>query len=209
MPDQENTIFEPLPEGPFQIIYADPPWSYRGQVQHGGAGKGYTSGADAFYPCVSVEDLCTLPVSELRDPNGTLLYLWCTGPILLDAIDLIDAWGFDFVQVGFVWDKERVNPGSYTMTQCEYVLIAKFHRIPQPRGARNVRQLIRLPRTEHSRKPEEAARRIEEMFPEQRKLELFARRQRSGWTVWGNETDRFETADDYPGEFDLDGAENE
>ncbi|MYB32360.1 MAG: hypothetical protein F4Y20_07535, partial [Acidobacteria bacterium] len=60
-------------------------------------------------------------------------------------------------------------------------------RIPTPRGARNERQLVRAERGSHSAKPEEVRRRIERMFPEQPKIELFARREVAGWTAWGLE----------------------
>ena len=55
----------------------------------------------------------------------------------------------------------------------------------QPRGARNIQQLVRVPRTEHSVKPIEVLHNIEKMFPSQRKIELFARHKLEGWTVWG------------------------
>ena len=97
------------------------------------------------------------------------------------------AWGFQWATVGFVWDKQRVNPGFYTMSQCELYLIGKRGKIPSPRGARNVRQLVSSMREKHSKKPHEVRTRIEEMFPEQRKVELFAREKVRGWSAWGEE----------------------
>lgn len=185
-------MFDPLPEGPFQVVYADPPWSYRGQVQHGGRDVGYTSSSEAFYDTVAIEDLMTLPVINMRDQQGAVCFMWTAGPILEDSLNLMRAWGFQYKQIAFVWEKAgRINPGYYTCTSCEYVLVGTHRKIPQPRGARNVRQFHSEPRTLHSRKPEEIARRIEEMFPEQRKIELFARAPREGWAVWGKETDKF------------------
>jgi N6-adenosine-specific RNA methylase IME4 len=69
------------------------------------------------------------------------------------------------------------------------VLIGKRGKIPQPRGARNIRQFVSEMRGEHSAKPEEVRTRIEQMFPTQRKLELFARKPSPGWDVWGNEVE--------------------
>lgn len=177
----------PFPRGPFQVIYADPPWDYRGQVQHGGAGAGYTSGARAFYQTMTVDEICALPVREIADPKQSILFLWATGPILTDALAVLSAWGFKFKTVAFVWDKQRVNPGAYTLSQCEYVLAGTRGRIPQPRGARNVRQLVSEARTAHSAKPKEVRKRIDAMFPSARKLELFAREAPIDWHVWGNE----------------------
>ena len=75
------------------------------------------------------------------------------------------------------------------MTQFEFVLVGKRKRgkIPQPRGIRNARQSVGQMRAAHSVKPEQIAERIEQMFPHHPKIELFARRQRDGWTCWGNE----------------------
>lgn len=75
------------------------------------------------------------------------------------------------------------------MSQCELCLIGKRGRIPTPRGARNVRQFVSSMRGRHSQKPDEVRRRIEEMFPTQRKLEMFARVAALGWDVWGNEVE--------------------
>ena len=84
----------------------------------------------------------------------------------------------------------RVNPGFYTMSQCELCLVFKRGKIPTPRGKRNVRQLVSAKRGPHSVKPDEVRLRIEAMFPSQRKIELFARKGVAGWEPWGLETAR-------------------
>ena len=109
------------------------------------------------------------------------------------------AWGFAWATVAFVWDKVRVNPGFYTMSQCELCLVFKKGKIPSPRGARNVRQLVTAKREAHSQKPDEVRLRIEEMFPLLRKIELFARESDGlsftdhQWTKWGFEAHGAET----------------
>lgn len=173
-------------KAPFEVIYADPPWSYRGQVQHGGALAGFTSSASSFYETIAVEDLCAAPILQLAASNA-VLFIWTTGPILEDTLRVCRAWGFKYKTVAFVWEKARVNPGSYTMSSCEYVLVATRGSIPKPRGARNIRQFLKEARTSHSTKPDEIRKRIEEMFPTQKKIELFARKQAEGWEVVGNE----------------------
>ena len=121
--------------------------------------------------------------------------MWATNPHLDQAIDLGKAWGFAWATVAFVWDKERVNPGFYTMSQCELCLVFKKGKIPSPRGARNVRQLVTARREAHSKKPDEVRLRIERMFPRLRKVELFARERdgrgqaASAWETWGFEAD--------------------
>ena len=185
--DADSALFPPLPSSRFDILYADPPWDYKGQLQHAGAGNGDTGGAVRHYPTVALAALKTLNVAQTAAEN-CLLFMWATNPHLDQAIELGKAWGFRWATVAFVWDKMRVNPGFYTMSQCELCLVFKKGKIPKPRGARNVRQLLSERRRTHSQKPEEARRRIDQMFPSQRKLELFARGSApEGWEVWGLE----------------------
>ena len=180
-------MFPPLPSQRYAIIYADPPWDYKGQLQHAGPGSGDSGGAIRHYPTVRLQDLKELDVTSIAE-GDSVLFMWATSPHLDQAIELGKAWGFDWATVAFVWDKQRVNPGFYTMSQCELCLTFKRGRIPQPRGARNVRQLVSERRAEHSRKPAEVRRRIEQMFPEQRKIELFSRdAEILGWDTWGAE----------------------
>ena len=180
--------FPELPRERFDILYADPPWDYKGQLQHAGAGSGDTGGAARHYGAVRLDTLKTLDVPAIAAADS-LLFLWATNPHLDQAIELGKAWGFAWATVAFVWDKLRVNPGFYTMSQCELCLAFKRGRIPAPRGARNVRQLVRARRGPHSRKPDEVRRRIEEMFPALRKIELFARGAHAeGWAAWGLES---------------------
>ncbi len=179
-----NARFPDLPTTRYDVIYADPPWDYKGQLQHAGRGNGDSGGAIRHYPTVRLRDLKTLDISCIASPD-CLLFMWATNPHLDQAIDLGKAWGFRWATVAFVWDKMRVNPGYYTMSQCEFCLVFKRGRIPLPRGARNVRQLVSERRRAHSRKPDEVRKRINLMFPDASKIELFARSREPGWAVWG------------------------
>ena len=172
----------------YEIIYCDPPWDYKGQKQHNGKGGKNTGGALCHYPTMNLNELKEMNsmIEDLCDDN-CLIYMWATSPHLDQAIDLMKYWGFNWSTVGFVWDKGRVNPSFYTMSQVELCLIGKRGKIPQPRGARNVRQYLLSPREKHSKKPTEARERIELMFPTQKKIELFAREKAIGWDSWGNE----------------------
>ena len=146
-------------------------------------GSSDTGGAARHYPTVTLDDLKRLGVSGIA-ADDSLLFMWATNPHLDQAIELGKAWGFAWATVAFVWDKKRVNPGFYTLSQCELCLVFKRGAIPQPRGARNVRQLVSAPRGPHSAKPGEVRSRIEQMFPHQRKIELFARQETAGWESW-------------------------
>ena len=176
--------FRELPNEKYSIIYADPPWDYKGQRQHNGRGGKETGGAEAHYPTVVLGDLQTLDVLSIAEEHA-LLFMWSTSPHLDQAIDLGKAWGFDWATVAFVWDKQSVNPGYYTMSQCEMCLVFKRGKIPTPRGARNIRQFVSEHRRFHSRKPDEVRSRIEKMFPDHKRIELFAREPVEGWDCWG------------------------
>ncbi len=168
----------------YSIIYADPPWDYGGQTQHNKVKS--SGGADKHYPCMKLRQLKMMKVKEITE-DDCLLFLWSTSPHLDQSIELMKAWGFDYKTIGFVWNKERVNPGFYTMSQVEVCLIGKKGKIPSPRGKRNIRQYLKQMRGKHSSKPNEVRKRIEEMFPSQSKVELFARSTSGGWDSWGNE----------------------
>jgi len=183
-----------LPKKKFDIIYADPPWHYNGKMQFDNSGKTangfdpskriFISSADFKYPTVKLQDLKKIPIGDIA-ADDSLLFMWTTNPHLSQAIDLGSAWGFEYKTVAFIWDKMSHNPGQYTLSNCELCLVFKRGRIPKPRGARNVQQLIRSPRQAHSQKPDEVMQAIERMFPTQSRIELFARRKVRGWSSWG------------------------
>ena len=192
-----NTLEEfypPLPDQKFEIIYADPPWDYGGKTQYDktvikSENKGFhknifLSAAEFKYPTVKLKQLKLLDVKSIT-ANDSILFMWATAPHMKNAIELGEAWGFEYKTVAFVWDKLVHNPSHYTLSQTEYVLAFKHGKFPQPRGARNVRQLVQVHRGKHSEKPFEVMDRITKMFPNQSKIELFARRKNEGWESWG------------------------
>lgn len=187
-------FYPDLPEKKYSVIYADPPWDYGGKMQFDKSSKSadkidlnrniFISSANFKYPTVKTKDLMKIPIYEIAE-NDCLLFMWVTNPHLDQGIELGKAWGFEYRTVAFVWDKMNHNPGQYTLSYCELCLVFKRGKIPRPRGARNIKQLIRVPRGDHSEKPIEVVNNIEEMFPEQSKIELFARKKNKGWDVWG------------------------
>lgn len=187
-------FYPELPDEQFDIIYADPPWDYGGKMQFDKSSikkenpdwkKGiFISAANFNYPTVKTKDLMNIPLEKICKPD-CLLFMWVTNPHLAQGIQLGEAWGFEYKTVAFIWDKLNHNPGQYTLSNCEICLVFKKGKIPTPRGARNIQQLVRVPRREHSRKPDEVRKSIELMFPTQKKIELFARQKPEGWSVWG------------------------
>lgn len=192
-----ENIYPPLPSGEkYEIIYADPPWDYGGKMQYdkssikteniGFKRNIFISAATFKYPTLKLKELMTLNVDSIA-ADDCLLFMWTTGPQLSNSVKLGTAWGFEYKTVAFVWDKMMHNPGRYTLSQTEFCLVFKKGRIPSPRGARNIRQLVKVPRGEHSEKPEQVIDGITKMFPQQHKIELFARKNYFGWDNWGLE----------------------
>jgi len=194
---KQNTLadlYPKLPDKKFDIIYADPPWDYNGKLQFDKSStdvnnidwsrKIFISSASFKYPTLKTSELMKLPVLDIAK-DDCLLFLWTTNPHLEQALELGKAWGFEYRTVAFIWDKMNHNPGQYTLSNCELCLVFKHGKIPRPRGARNVQQLIKAPRKKHSEKPAEVMQAIEKMFPSQERIELFARRKTKGWSVWG------------------------
>ena len=189
-------IYPKLPDLKYDIIYADPPWDYGGKMQYdkssikseneGFKRDIFISSASFKYPTLKLKDLKKLDVSSIS-AEDSLLFMWTTGPQFANSIELGEAWGFEYRTIAFVWDKMMHNPGQYTLSQTEFCLIFKKGRIPKPRGARNIRQLVQVPRGKHSEKPEEVIDGITKMFPDQMKIELFARKNYNGWDNWGLE----------------------
>lgn len=188
------SLYPDLPEKKYDIIYADPPWDYGGKMQFDKSGKKdinvnwqnniFISAANFKYPTLKLKEMMKIPIWEIAK-DDCLLFMWVTNPHLEQGIELGKAWGFDYRTVAFVWDKMNHNPGQYTMSYCELCLVFKRGRIPNPRGARNIKQLVRIPRGDHSEKPIEVLKSIELMFPSQERIELFARHNPNGWDVWG------------------------
>ena len=169
----------------YTVLYADPPWRYRN--------KPNGRSPENHYPTMKTEDICALPVQALA-AGDCALFLWVTMPMLFEAQKVLAAWGFRYKTVAFVWVKQNRKGtgifwgmGYWTRANAELCLLATRGR-PQ-RRAKNIHQVIISPVEEHSKKPEEARRRIEALLGEVPRLELFARRPSPGWDVWGNEVE--------------------
>ena len=176
-----------IPNKKYAIIYADPPWQYNSRIHN----VHNESKAENFYPTLSTEELIKIDIQSISDDN-CLLFIWASGPFFHHAIRLGEGWGFKYITVGFVWDKINQVVGSYTMSSCEFCLIFKKGTIPKPRGERNISQFLSCKKGQHSVKPLEIKHRIQKMFPEQDKIELFARPGllkyiNDNWDYWGNE----------------------
>lgn len=173
----------PQIEGGYGAVLCDPPWSFR---SYGGKDLAPTQGKQP-YPVMSLDDIKALPVSDIA-AKDCLLFMWTVSHLQSEAMDVARAWGFKPVSVAFIWDKGKMGMGYWTRQEAEICHL--FKRGKPRRISRGVRSVIRAPRREHSRKPDEQYERIESLVGGPY-LEMFARQSRPGWDSWGNETNRF------------------
>jgi N6-adenosine-specific RNA methylase IME4 len=178
----------PLPSGPFGAILADPPWAFRTYSKKNVAPA---RGAQP-YAVMSLADIAALPIAEVA-AKDCLLFMWTVSHLQREAFDVAAAWDFRPVSVAFVWDKGRMGMGYWTRQEVEICHL--FKRGKPSRLSRGVRSVIRAPRRDHSRKPDEQYSRIEQLVAGPY-LELFARQSWGGWSSWGNEQEKFVAAND-------------
>lgn len=177
----------------YGVIYADPPWSFRNW-----SAKGTGRNAVSHYDCLDFDALAALPVSKLA-AEDCALFLWATDPLLPRALELIQAWGFEFKTVAFYWVKLNTKAkhdadyftglGYWTRANPEQCLLAT--RGKPSRKAKDVRRLVVEKRREHSRKPDCVRDRIERLVAGPY-LELFARESKRGWECWGDQRSLFD-----------------
>jgi N6-adenosine-specific RNA methylase IME4 len=130
-------------------------------------------------------DICKLSVPDLATDTA-VLFMWTTLPHLQKAFEVLAAWEFEYV-TNIAWVKDKIGLGHWVRNQHELLLIGRRGDMPAPLPANRPPSVIEAPSREHSRKPNEAYELIERMYPDLPRIELFARRARPGWAVWGNQ----------------------
>lgn len=165
--------------GKYQTILADPPWPERG----GGKIK---RGADRHYKLMSLDEIYWLKVEQLAAYNAHL-YLWVTNNYLQAGLASMNAWGFRYI-TNIVWCKPSFGIGQYFRGQHEILLFGVRGKLPSQAVPKNIPTILHAPKGEHSAKPEQIYSYIERTSPAPR-IELFARKKREGWDVWGNEVE--------------------
>lgn len=181
----------------YQIIYADPPWRFKNWSMKNFAQYGerwQKLEGMPTYPVMTKEDIAAMPVGDIAARNSLLL-MWTTSPMIADGTSdaVMRAWGFVPVTIGFTWVK--LNPsgvgwhfglGYHTRQNAEYVFIARRGR-GLSQIAKDVFSLVLYPRGRHSAKPPIIRDRIERLYGDVNRVELFARETVSGWDCYGNE----------------------
>ncbi|MEV0707390.1 MT-A70 family methyltransferase [Nocardia aurea] len=163
---------------------ADPPWDI---LQRG------HRGADQHYPLMTVEQIESMPVSDLAEDDAHL-WLWVTNGSWRAGYDVMAAWGFTY-RSPLTWVKPRLQLGQYLRNMTEHVLFGTRGKAPVNFRAQPTWFIA--PVQEHSHKPEEQFPIIERVSSGPY-LELFARRRQAGWDAWGNQIDSDIVIPGYP-----------
>lgn len=169
-----------FPPGPYQVIYADPPWEY----DFGG------NMPDKPYDAMTLDQLRRLPVAAAADRDACL-FMWATNPLLKDAIELMEAWGFRYVTVYKTWlkrtsgGKRACTPGYWSMGSTELVLLGTRGRMQRFKTTSSVKQELEAERRAHSEKPACVRDEIQTLLDVPSRLELFSRHVVDGWDAWG------------------------
>jgi len=180
----------------YGVILADPPWSFENWSK-----KGEKKNPNQHYSCMSIDDICKIPVT-FAAADDCALFIWCTWPTIFQAEKVINAWGFTYKGLAWEWIKYNDETGKYsfgggygTRKNLEPCLLAT--RGSPKRKSASVRDFIMAKRREHSRKPDQQYSNIEALF-DGPYLEMFARQSWEGWDVWGNETNKFQVKSEIP-----------
>jgi N6-adenosine-specific RNA methylase IME4/ParB-like chromosome segregation protein Spo0J len=173
-----------LPRLKAGVIYADPPWRFEPYSRLTGMDRA----PDNHYPAMSLDGIKAVDVASIAAPDCAL-FLWATAPMLLQALEVMSAWGFTY-KTHLVWTKDRSGTGYWARNKHELMLIGVKGDIPAPAPGAQWDSVIEASVGAHSAKPAVFAKMIEQLYPTLPKIELFARgKARPGWTVYGNEAE--------------------
>lgn len=188
-----NDLLHALGTELFQTILADPPWQFQNRTgkmapEHKRLSR---------YPTMTLDEICDLPVEAIAGEPAHL-YLWVPNAMLPEGLKVMEHWGFRY-KSNIIWYKirkdggpDRRGVGFYFRNVTEVLLFGvrgKNARTLAP--GRSQENIISSRKREHSRKPDEQYDLIERCSFGKR-LELFARGPRRGWTVWGNQSRTYE-----------------
>lgn len=174
----------------YNIIYADPPWKY-GSKHYQSDGRDFVS-LKKHYDSMTNDEIKNLKIKNICDKDCAC-FLWVTDSHLKEGIEVLESWGFKYKTIAFVWIKKYAtgkfcyNFAPYTLKSSEICLLGIKGSVGKFKKANNIKQLVIEERTKHSKKPDEVRLRIEKLFGNISRVELFAREKNEGWDSWGNE----------------------
>lgn len=164
----------------FEVIYADPPWRYEHPVSD-------SRKIENHYPTMELEEIKSMAIPSAEN---SVLFMWTTAPKLQEGLDVMKAWGFNYRSC-LIWDKQVMGLGYWFRISHEILLVGIKGKFSPPEPSLRIDSIFREKRGEHSKKPERIKYLIEKWYPNKSKIELFARNKSLGWSVFGNETNKF------------------
>ena len=178
----------------YRTIYADPPWQFSNRTgkmapEHKRLNR---------YSTMKFEDIKKIPVADAADEKCHL-YLWVPNALLPQGLEVMKAWGFEY-KTNIIWEKVRKDGfpdgrgvGFYFRNVTEILLFGiKGDKNRTLDAGRSQVNLLRTVKREHSRKPDEFIKLIEDCSSAPY-LELFARGSRDNWDLWGDQaTENYE-----------------
>ena len=182
-----------LPNKKYNIIYADPPWSYKNTNPTCKVKKQpETCSVNYYYPTMTLKDIKNLPINNIAEMD-CVLFLWATTPNIQEAFEVMKAWGFKYKTM-ITWEKTNNDCMGYWFRVCtEHLLVGVKGKV---KAFRNMaRTCYHEKRRKHNKKPDYFRKLIGEVTTGN-KIELFARKEKdilftdksfSDWDVWGNE----------------------
>lgn len=181
----------------YKTIVIDPPWQYG--IWGKGSGKGkdmkkaqsfkpHTQQLSLPYLCMKINEIKALPIKQYADDNCEL-YLWTTQKYLPIAFDVLKGWGWKYCQTLSWCKKPRgTGQGGVFCPTTEFLILGRIGKMPRVKRIDSTWWQIKRPHNSHSTKPEFFQNMIETVS-EPPRLEIFARRKREGWDVFGNEVE--------------------
>lgn len=172
----------------YGLIYADPPWK-----QSKGGKKSVrenSSGKPLDYPTCSLDEIKEhLRLATESTTENSILFLWTIDKYLFEAQQIAESLGYK-LRARMIWDKVTGIPAAFTVRYGhEYLLyMYKGKLTPVAKDERGkIHTVFRERVTKHSKKPDIAYEIIERLYPDLKKLEMYARETRDGWDSFGNE----------------------
>lgn len=193
----------------YDLILADPPWQYNNKASNGAATNHYNT--------TDLYSLSRLPIETIAPENSVLCmwytgnfalkaiklseawgfkvktmlgFVWIKlNKLAMERItkqiqngELFDA--YDYMDI--LNNETKINGGNYTRANAEICLIA-IRGNGLERMSASVKQVVFSCLGEHSQKPWEVKNRLEQLYGDVNRIELFARDMSQGWDAWGNE----------------------
>ena len=181
-----------LPNKKYNIIYADPPWHYGSKSAVNNTTGSAIKPLSDHYSTMSLQELKNMSIKNMTKDDAAC-FMWVTDSHIDEALEVLRSWGFAYKTIAFNWIKTTSkgnyckNVAPWTMKSSEICLLGIKGRMTKYKQANNIESLVIAQRTQHSQKPNEVRKRIEDLFGDLPRIELFAREKTDGWDVWGDE----------------------